>query len=94
MKFGILLELSYKFILDTKIYARKDKNTKEGQNNTKEQWQIQDFPKRGVPTPGDENLFFAQIFAKNCMKMKEIGRAGVASLTPQSMKNEGKRTIN
>ena len=33
------------------------------------------FPRRGVPSSeeGSKNLLFDRIFAKNCMKMKEIG---------------------
>ena len=37
----------------------------------------QGFPKR-VPTPerGDINLLLGKMFAKKCMKMKEIGHGG------------------
>ena len=41
---------------------------------------IQDFPEGGAPTP-KVGLFF-QLFAENCMKMKEFGRGGDASLVP------------
>ena len=34
------------------------------------------FPRRGVSTPLGKNLLFVKIFAKNCMKMKEIGPRG------------------
>ena len=45
------------------------------------QWRIQDFPQGGAPTPKIANIF--QIFAENCMKMKEFGpRGGRASLAP------------
>ena len=38
------------------------------------QWRIQDFPHGGAPTPKITIIF--QIFAKNCMKMKEFGPPG------------------
>ena len=38
------------------------------------QWRIQDFPQGGAPTPKIAIIF--QIFAKNCMKMKEFGPPG------------------
>ena len=43
---------------------------------------MQDFPQGGAPTPKIAIIF--QIFAKNCMKMKEFGppRGGRASLAP------------
>ena len=46
------------------------------------QWRIQDFPQGGAPTPKIAIIF--QIFAKNCMKMKEFGppRGGHASMAP------------
>ena len=46
------------------------------------QWRIQDFPQGGAPTPKITIIF--QIFAKNCMKMKEFGPpgGGRASLAP------------
>ena len=34
------------------------------------QWRIQDFPQGGAPTPKIAIIF--QIFAENCMKMKEM----------------------
>ena len=37
-------------------------------------WRIQDFPEGGAPTP-KMGLFF-QLFAENCMKMKEFGPKG------------------
>ena len=40
------------------------------------QWQIQDFPQGGAPTPKIAIIF--QIFAENCMKMKEFGPPGGA----------------
>ena len=43
------------------------------------QWLIQDFPRGGAPTPKIAIIF--QIFAENCMKMKEFGPRG-ASLAP------------
>ena len=45
------------------------------------QWRIQDFPQGGAPTPKIAIIF--QIFAENCMKMKEFGpQGGRASLAP------------
>ena len=44
------------------------------------QWRIQDFPQGGAPTP--KIAFIFQIFAENCMKMKEFGPRGGASLAP------------
>ena len=45
------------------------------------QWRIQDFPQRGAPTPEITIIF--QIFAENCMKMKDFGPpGGHASLAP------------
>ena len=38
------------------------------------QWRIQDFPQGGAPTPKIAIIF--QIFAENCMKMKEFGPPG------------------
>ena len=38
------------------------------------QWQIQDFPQGGAPTPKIAIIF--QFFAENCMKMKEFGPPG------------------
>ena len=38
------------------------------------QWRIQDFPQGGVPTSKIAIIF--QIFAENCMKMKEFGPPG------------------
>ena len=43
------------------------------------QWRIQDFPQGGAQTPKIAIIF--QIFAENCMKMKEFGPRG-ASLAP------------
>ena len=40
------------------------------------QWRIQDFPQGGAPTP--KITIILQIFAKNCMKMKEFGPPGGA----------------
>ena len=40
------------------------------------QWRIQDFPQGGAPTPKIAIIF--QIFAENCMKMKEFGPQGGA----------------
>ena len=42
------------------------------------------FPKGGGANPqgGDVNLLFGQKFPENCMKMKEFGPGGEASLTP------------
>ena len=46
-----------------------------------QQWRIQDFPQGRAPTPKIAIIF--QIFAENCMKMKEFGPpGGRASLTP------------
>ena len=46
------------------------------------QWRIQNFPQGGAPTPKSAIIF--QIFAENCMKMKEFGPpgGGRASLAP------------
>ena len=44
------------------------------------QWRIQDFPRGVAPTPKIAIIF--QIFAENCMKMKEFGPRGGASLAP------------
>ena len=38
------------------------------------QWRIQDFPQGGAPTPKIAIIF--QIYAENCMKMKEFGPPG------------------
>ena len=38
------------------------------------QWRIQDFPQGGAQTPKIAIIF--QIFAENCMKMKEFGPPG------------------
>ena len=38
------------------------------------QWQIQDFPERGAPTPN--SAIILQFFAENCIKMKKIGPPG------------------
>ena len=38
------------------------------------QWRIQDFPQGGAPTPKIAIIF--QMFAENCMKMKEFGPGG------------------
>ena len=40
------------------------------------QWRIQDFPQGGAPTPKIAIIF--QIFAENCMKMKEFETQGGA----------------
>ena len=42
--------------------------------NSHSQWRIQDFPQGGAPTPKSAIIF--QIFAENCMKMKEFGPPG------------------
>ena len=47
------------------------------------QWQIQDFPEVGAPTPqGGANTRFCQNFPKNCMKLKEFGPGGGALAPP------------
>ena len=38
------------------------------------QWRIQDFPQGGAQTPKIAIIF--QIFAENCIKMKEFGPPG------------------
>ena len=44
---------------------------------------IQDLPDGGAnPWRGGKNLLFGKIFAKSCIKMKEIGPGGHASLAP------------
>ena len=47
---------------------------------SKNQSRIQDFPQGGAPTPKIAIIF--QSFAENCMKMKEFGPLGGASLAP------------
>ena len=42
--------------------------------NMTDQWQIQDFPQGGAPTPKIAIIF--HIFTENCMKMKEFGPPG------------------
>ena len=37
------------------------------------QWRIQEFPERGINPKGESNLLFGKYFAKNSMKIKEIG---------------------
>ena len=39
------------------------------------QWQVQDFPDAGAPTPMVEQstYLFSPVFTENCMKIKEIG---------------------
>ena len=55
------------------------------------QWRIQGFPDGDtIPQDRGENLLFDKIFAKNCMKMKEIRPRGCVSLvvpldTPMAM---------
>ena len=51
------------------------------------QWRIQDFPQGGAPTPKIAIIF--QIFAENCMKMKEFGPpgGGRSSLAPPGSAN-------
>ena len=44
------------------------------------QWRIQDFPRGGAPTPKIAIIF--QIFAENCMKMKEFGPPGGGARVP------------
>ena len=44
------------------------------------QWRIQDFPQGGAPTPKSVIIF--QIFAENCMKMKEFGPLGGGARVP------------
>ena len=44
------------------------------------QWRMQDFPQGGAPTPKIAIIF--QIFAKNCMKMKEFGPPGGGGARP------------
>ena len=44
------------------------------------QWRIQDFPQGGASTPKIAIIF--QIFAENCMKMKEFGPPGARPWRP------------
>ena len=44
------------------------------------QWRIQDFPQGGAPIPKIAIIF--QIFAENCMKMKEFGPRGGGARVP------------
>ena len=44
------------------------------------QWRIQDFPQGGASTPKSAIIF--QIFAENCMKMKEFGPPGGGARVP------------
>ena len=46
--------------------------------STDRQWRIQDFPQGGAPTLKIAIIF--QIFAENCMKMKEFGPPGGAHI--------------
>ena len=48
------------------------------------QWQIQDFPEEGAPTPeGSANILFDQFFSKHCMKIKKFWPRGrVPSVPP------------
>ena len=48
--------------------------------NISDQWRIQDFPQGGAPTPKIAIIF--QIFAENCMKMKEFGPPGGGAARP------------
>ena len=41
---------------------------------TPQQWRIQDFPEGSAPTPKSVIIF--QIFAQNCMQIKEFGPLG------------------
>ena len=44
---------------------------------------MQDFPDwEANPLVWSENLLFGKIFVENCIKMKEIGPRGGASLAP------------
>ena len=64
---GCLQRGSHVFIILTQFHQR--------------QWRIQNFPQGGAPTPKITIIF--QIFAENCMKMKEFGPPrGHASLVP------------
>ena len=46
------------------------------------QWRIQDFPRGGGGAPTPKSAIIFQFFAENCMKMKEFGPPGGASLAP------------
>ena len=59
-----LSSIEIKFIRSNKFQVCK----------TSLQWRIQDFPQGGAPTPKIAIIF--QIFAENCMKMKEFGPPG------------------
>ena len=48
--------------------------------NNYNQWRIQDFPEGGALIP--KLGLFCKLFAENCMKMKEFGPKGGASLAP------------
>ena len=41
---------------------------------------MQDFPQGGAPTP--KSAIISQIFAENCMKMKEFGPPGGGGRVP------------
>ena len=67
------------------LFQNLDLSSKVLKRNFKKgsiQWRIQDFPQGGAPTSKIAIIF--QIFAENCMKMKEFGPrgGGGASLAP------------
>ena len=60
-----------------------------GPKSSKIQWQIQDFPDGGGQSLRlGQKILFDMSFAKNSMKMKEIGRGGHISQRPFGSTNE------
>ena len=63
--------------IENKAYFEKNWYNESGNwthLRVSDQWRIQDFPQGGAPTPKIAIIF--QIFAENCMKMKEFGPPG------------------
>ena len=73
------------FMRSHKMFAYDGYGSKNADNH---QWRIQDFPQGGAPTPKIAIIF--QIFAKNCMKMKEFGppRGGARPWRPPRSAND------
>ena len=46
------------------------------------QWRVQDFPEEGAPTPRGGPTYDFDNFPINCIKLKEFGPGGCASLAP------------
>ena len=71
--------MTYDILHVIEVHSRVSKTVGPGGYCPKEtyrvQWWIQDFPEKGVAASkgGCTSLLFCQIFAENCMKMKEFG---------------------